>query len=667
MASEQPPEWLDFRLLAGNLTLNGSSRLRGYFTTPFSKVTINGQSVLEGGLLARELLINSGGVLRLLALEAEENRAPAVELVSPVAGQVLAAPATLRVRALASDPDGDPIALMRFWRDEVLLATLEAEPFEIELSSLAVGTYRFRATATDANGSTGESETVVVSGVPPFVPALPYVTDFESREGYGVGPLGGQQGWRAEGDVVVSDADAVAGTQAVLVGGGGRASAASLVFDPVAASQVVYWTASMVPVAGDDSATATVVRFGGVDLRFLREGLMGVWQATLPGGLGAVPVTPGLPLDASRSSLEWIRIGIRADYLRREWDLILNGRLVAYGLKMTVDPVPEFAGFEVSAGAGSSATLLDRVTVNFSAPWFQDADHDGMDDVWEETNGLDRSRNDRDEDLDGDDLTNIEEFLLGLTPNNPDTDGDGLYDGDEQLYGWGASSPTPDNEAPSPPAEVNAATVGVDRVTLTWAAADDNLRVAGYLVYRDGEAVDTAEAIRGTTFTDEGLVSGETYYYAVQSFDFAGNVSATTDEIEVTTLAEDEDADGLPDTWENRFFFEEAAGPDDDPDGDGLSNLAEYQAGSHPKDFFNGVLPTLSDPHGGTSSPEDTLVIEVRRPDGTPWEVAPVTFVIDEGSRRISADRESSDYATKVRVRANADGVAVVYLEPLTP
>jgi len=66
---------------------------------------------------------------------------------------------------------------------------------------------------------------------------------------------------------------------------------------------------------------------------------------------------------------------------------------------------------------------------------YEDADQDGMADVWEALYGLDTSVDDGAEDPDGDGLTNLEEYGLGTTPNLSDTDGDGVDDGTEVAQG----------------------------------------------------------------------------------------------------------------------------------------------------------------------------------------------------------------------------------------
>ena len=50
------------------------------------------------------------------------------------------------------------------------------------------------------------------------------------------------------------------------------------------------------------------------------------------------------------------------------------------------------------------------------------------------------------------------------------------------------------------------------------------------------------------------------------------------------TVTPDSDGDGLPDAWEMQYFKTLAYGPLDDPDHDGMNNLAEYLAGTDPTD-----------------------------------------------------------------------------------
>jgi chitodextrinase len=87
----------------------------------------------------------------------------------------------------------------------------------------------------------------------------------------------------------------------------------------------------------------------------------------------------------------------------------------------------------------------------------------------------------------------------------------------------------PDTTAPTVPTKL-IGTAGSRRVTLSWTASTDNLRVAGYYVYRATTRVAT---VTGTTATVTGLTSRTTYTFSVRAFDAAGNISASSTTVSV--------------------------------------------------------------------------------------------------------------------------------------
>ncbi|MGY1526033.1 cellulase family glycosylhydrolase [Streptomyces sp. MN3] len=93
-------------------------------------------------------------------------------------------------------------------------------------------------------------------------------------------------------------------------------------------------------------------------------------------------------------------------------------------------------------------------------------------------------------------------------------------------------APEPDTEAPSAPAGLSA-TSTTNRITLTWRAATDNVRVTGYDVHRDGEKI--AGPVRETTYIDRDLAAGTSHRYTVRARDAAGNVSPASAPLTVRT------------------------------------------------------------------------------------------------------------------------------------
>ena len=95
---------------------------------------------------------------------------------------------------------------------------------------------------------------------------------------------------------------------------------------------------------------------------------------------------------------------------------------------------------------------------------------------------------------------------------------------------------TTDTQAPSAPFLSSAIAKGPTEVDLVWTASADNVGVTGYRVYRNSVAV---AAVSGTTlsYADLSVSAGASYTYSVRSFDAAGNLSSSSDSLQVTTPA----------------------------------------------------------------------------------------------------------------------------------
>ncbi|HWV79514.1 MAG TPA: glycoside hydrolase family 6 protein, partial [Isoptericola sp.] len=95
--------------------------------------------------------------------------------------------------------------------------------------------------------------------------------------------------------------------------------------------------------------------------------------------------------------------------------------------------------------------------------------------------------------------------------------------------------PDPDTTAPSVPQGVTATADGTS-VSVSWSASTDDTRVTGYSVLVDGEAATTSST---TSATVTGLDPETTYEITVTARDAAGNTSAASEPVSVTTGADD--------------------------------------------------------------------------------------------------------------------------------
>ncbi|WP_433605907.1 fibronectin type III domain-containing protein [Dactylosporangium sp. CA-139114] len=89
-----------------------------------------------------------------------------------------------------------------------------------------------------------------------------------------------------------------------------------------------------------------------------------------------------------------------------------------------------------------------------------------------------------------------------------------------------------DTVPPSTPTGLTSPAKTSSSVSLSWNASTDNVGVTGYKVLRGGAQVGTSAT---TSYTDSGLNASTAYTYTVRAYDAAGNTSADSSPITVTT------------------------------------------------------------------------------------------------------------------------------------
>ncbi|KAF2340953.1 endonuclease [Flavobacterium tistrianum] len=96
---------------------------------------------------------------------------------------------------------------------------------------------------------------------------------------------------------------------------------------------------------------------------------------------------------------------------------------------------------------------------------------------------------------------------------------------------WGGTS-SGDTQAPTAPASLASTSTTATSIALSWTASTDNVAVTGYDVYANSVLKTTVST---TTATITGLTASTAYSIYVKATDAAGNVSASSNTISVTT------------------------------------------------------------------------------------------------------------------------------------
>jgi hypothetical protein len=98
-------------------------------------------------------------------------------------------------------------------------------------------------------------------------------------------------------------------------------------------------------------------------------------------------------------------------------------------------------------------------------------------------------------------------------------------------------APAGDTTAPTVPGNVTATADSATQVTVDWTASTDDTGVASYRVTRGSTVVASAVPATSTSFVDTTVSPSTTYSYTVSAVDAAGNRSAESAPVSVTTPA----------------------------------------------------------------------------------------------------------------------------------
>ena len=106
--------------------------------------------------------------------------------------------------------------------------------------------------------------------------------------------------------------------------------------------------------------------------------------------------------------------------------------------------------------------------------------------------------------------------------------------GEVEDYTVNIAAAAADTTAPSTPSSLSASGTTTTTTNLSWNASSDNVAVTGYNVY---QGTTLKATVTSTSYVVTGLTASTAYTFSVKAKDAAGNISATSNVVNVTTLS----------------------------------------------------------------------------------------------------------------------------------
>jgi Alpha/beta hydrolase of unknown function (DUF900) len=662
-ASGQVGSTFSYQITADNLpTSFGATGLPGGLSINSSSGVISGVPIASGGTTLTISAANSAGTgFATLTINIAPNAPPNISLNSTSLVFGSTTPVGLSFDATSAS---STIASMQVYRNGNLVTTLTSATSGstwnfTESSTLPPGTYTYFVRAYDGYNTYTDSSPVTVK----VLPVLPYSTDFEPAEGYSLGTLNGQLGWNVgPGAAIVSNLDFAHGAQSVQLVPNTPPSVLGQTFASSSGQTVEFFDFYAKPVAGTPPGTASTFTVEQSEFAFQLSGSQGTLQVFSGNGSGggtwaSTPFT--IPLDANNLAQNWVRLTARLDFTRQLWDLYANSQMIAADVPF-VSVSSYLSTFQLQ-GDVTTASGLDDIYAGPANPLFADVNNDGIDDAWETAHGLSLTTNNRALSPAGNGVTVLQAYLAGTDPND-------FYNG---------AAPTltivsGNNQS----AWIGQLTSQPFIVSVKNAAGTAPLANAPviFTVQSGGgqlATTNTGSPALSTTLslTTDTNGNAQAYYQqpVVEGQQSQVRVSAGLAQAIFDTNANsliDTDGNGLPDAWETQYFGHIGVDPAADPDGDGLTNLQEYQNGTDPTDFYNNTVPVITslvDPSGVPGANGLVLVKIARASDGAALVGAPVTLSVTPGISQLAAMIGGAG-SNQIDLKTNSLGIAHAYV-----
>lgn len=193
---------------------------------------------------------------------------------------------------------------------------------------------------------------------------------------------------------------------------------------------------------------------------------------------------------------------------------------------------------------------------------------------------------------------------------------------------WRQVSGTPTPHPSSPPTQPLcpvAIATGTTSIDLSWWASADDIGVAGYKIFRsiDNQSFYYLATTTGITYTDTGLTTDVTYYYAIEAFDVDGNPSLPSDIVYATPRDMQAPIVTVPDdmiveaTSANGAIVTFTATATDDIDPDPVIECSHASGSQFPLGYTT-VTCTATDDRGNVGSDIFTILVVDTKPPTPP-------------------------------------------------